>query len=115
MIMNKTQQTITNGRAAAAVLAAGAGSFAMGLFTTLKAVSKTIKGFYVFYFPTGELSGISSLAVLTWLTVWIVLHTSWKDRQIHFGKVFLITLVLIALGLLGTFPPFFAMFKVFRG
>lgn len=113
--MNKTEQTITNGRASAAVLAAGVGSFAMGLFTTLKAVSKTIKGFYVFYFPTGELSGISTLAVLTWLIAWVALHTSWKDHQVHFRKVFVITLVLIALGLLGTFPPFFEMFKVFRG
>ncbi len=113
--MNDAEHAITNGRAAAAVLAAGVGCFAMGMFTTLKAASKTIKGFYVFHFPTGELSGISTLAVLVWLIFWVAMHMSWKDRQKDFRKIFIVTLVLVGLGLVGTFPPFFEMFKVLRG
>jgi len=40
---------------------------------------------------------------------------SLKDRQVNFGKILIMTLVLVGLALLGTFPPFFEMFKAFRG
>ena len=43
---------------------------------------------------------------------WLILHQLWKQRQVPFPWVLVVTLLLIALGLLGTFPPFA---KVFGG
>jgi hypothetical protein len=34
----------------------------------------------------------------------------WKDKEMEFGKVFTVTLILIALGFLFTFPPIFELF-----
>jgi len=37
-----------------------------------------------------------------------VLHSLWKHQHVNFSRVFMVTLMLIACGLLGTFPVFFA-------
>ena len=108
--MREKESAMTNGAAAAAVLGAGLGSFALGLLTTLAVVTKPIKHALSFYGPTGPLSGKSTVSVLAWLVAWAVLHRLWKHRQMNFGKVFLATLILIALGFLGTFPTFFEAF-----
>ncbi|MGH8071841.1 MAG: hypothetical protein ACRERE_42715 [Candidatus Entotheonellia bacterium] len=100
----------TNGAAAAAILAAGMGSFMLGLLTTLAAASKPLGNILAFYGPTGPLSGKTTVAVLIWLAAWVLLHRTWKDRQVNFGPVFIGTLILIALALLGTFPLFFEAF-----
>jgi len=40
-----------------------------------------------------------------WLISWVVLHNRWKARDIAPGRVGAVTLILIVLGVLGTFPP----------
>jgi hypothetical protein len=45
------------------------------------------------------------LATIVWLIAWAVLHNRWKAREIAPGRVGAVTLILIALGVLGTFPP----------
>jgi hypothetical protein len=45
------------------------------------------------------------LATIVWLMAWAVLHNRWKARDIAPGRVGAVTLILIALGVLGTFPP----------
>ncbi|HXH12169.1 MAG TPA: hypothetical protein VNP04_20685 [Alphaproteobacteria bacterium] len=100
----------TNGAAAAAILAAGIGSFILGLLTTLAAASEAIGKVLAFYSPVGPLSGKTSVAVVIWLAVWGLLHRTWKNRQVNFGPVFIGTLILIALAFLGTFPPVFEAF-----
>ena len=82
----------------------------MGLFTCLAQALAPLSGALVFYDPAGSLSGKTTLAVVAWLAAWAILHRLWKREQVDFGKVFVATLVLIALGLLGTFPPFFHLF-----
>jgi hypothetical protein len=57
------------------------------------------------YAPAGGVSGRTTFAVATWLIAWGVLHSRWKDRQIETKGVYALTLLLIALGILGTFPP----------
>lgn len=106
-----TQETaLTNGPAAAAILASGIGSLALGLFTTLAQAVVPVKNVLTFYSPAGPLSGKTTVAVVIWLVAWAVLHSQWKDRHVHFSRVFTIALVMIALGLLGTFPVFFEQF-----
>jgi len=105
----RQQKALTNGPAAAAILASGVGSLALGLFTCLTQALASLNGALSFYGPAGSLSGETTLAVVAWLAAWAILHRLWIRQQVDFGKVFVATLILIALGLLGTFPPFFHM------
>ena len=109
-MMQQQASAATNGAAAAAIFAAGIGSFVLGLLTTLAAASRPFSNILAFYGPTGSLSGKTTVAVLIWLAVWVLLHRTWKDRQVNFGPVFIGTLILFALALLGTFPLFFEAF-----
>ena len=101
---------MTNGPAAAAVLASGIGCLALGVFTCLTQALASVNDALSFYDPAGSLSRKTTLAVVAWLGAWAILHYLWKREQVDFGKVFVATLILIALGLLGTFPPFFQVF-----
>lgn len=104
------KETLPNGPAAAAILASGIGSMALGLFTTLAEASVAVKTTLNFYNPAGPLSGKTTVAVIVWLVAWRILHGLWKSEEVKFRKVFTAALILIGLGLLGTFPPFFEAF-----
>jgi hypothetical protein len=104
------QNDLTNGPAAAAFLAAGIGSLALGLFVILAEALNSVKNALNFYNPVGPLSGKTTVAIAVWLAAWIILHSSWKNKQVNFAGVFTVSLILIILGLLGTFPPFFDLF-----
>jgi hypothetical protein len=107
--MAKTE-TLNNGPAAAAILASGIGSLALGLLTTLAAANVAVSNFLNFYGPVGPLSGKTTAAVVIWLVVWVIFHGVWKNQQVEFTKVFIATLIMIILGLLSTFPLFFDLF-----
>ncbi|MGE5551368.1 MAG: hypothetical protein ACM3ZC_12685 [Bacteroidota bacterium] len=104
-------KSVKYGKASAAILSAGVGSFLLGLFALFAEVSKAVKGFFEFYPPGGCLSGISTLAVLGWLFSWVILYFAWRNRDVRFDRVFIITVALIGLGLLFMFPPFAKVFK----
>ena len=92
-----------NGSGLAAVLAAGIGSFAMGAF-----VLANEAGLFVapsLYPPAGGLSGRSTFAVLVWLGAWGVLHARWRGRDLSTSAILGWALLLIAVGLVATFPP----------
>jgi len=97
---------IDNGVASAALIGAGIGCFALGLLTLLTEVNSTIENALDFYAPTGPVSGITTLAVVVWLVAWVAMHLLWKNRRIDFRKVYIVVLVLVALGVLGCFPFF---------
>jgi len=105
-----------NGPAAAAILAAAIGSFTIGLFVTLAEMSGDIKSFldfsknYGIGSGVGPLSGKVILGVLAFGISWAVLGTTWKDRELNFGRIFTISLVVLALGFALTFPPIFELF-----
>ena len=61
------------------------------------------------YDPAGGVTGRTTLATIVWLMTWGVLHNRWKTREIAPGGVGVVTLILIALGVLGTFPPVWAL------
>ena len=46
---------------------------------------------------------------IVWLIAWVVLHNRWKARAIAPGRVGAVTQILIALGVLGTFQPFWGL------
>jgi hypothetical protein len=98
------------GPIAAAILAAGIGSFALGLFTTLAEASEGFKEFLNFYDPVGPLSGKTIGAVAVWLLAWAVLHLAYRNQAVESRRELAVSLILIGLGLLGTFPIFFRAF-----
>lgn len=97
-----------NGAALAAFLSAGIGAFAMGFFVLANEAG--IFAAPALYGPAGGLSGRTTFATAAWLVAWFVLHRLWRERQLAPGRVNAATLVLIALGLVGTFPPVWAFF-----
>ena len=50
------------------------------------------------------------MAVLVWLVAWAVLHLVLRNRPYETRRALVISLVLIGLGVLGTFPLFFQAF-----
>ena len=105
------RESLTNGPAAAAILASGIGSLTLGLLTTVAQAVALIRNALNFYDPAGPLSGKTTMSVVIWLVAWALFHGLWKNQQKDFSKVFIVTLCMIALGLLGTFPPFFEAFS----
>jgi hypothetical protein len=98
------------GPVAAAIIAGGVGALAVGLLTTLAEASTSIRTFLNFYTPVGPLSGKTIGGVLIWLVSWVVLYLVYRDKPFETRKALTVALVLIGLGLLGTFPIFFQAF-----
>jgi hypothetical protein len=94
----------------AAIIAGGVGTFALGLLTTLAEVSARFKEAIVLNDRVGPLSGKTTFAVAIWLVAWGILHFALRGRSFQVAKALPIAVVLIVLGLLGTFPPIFELF-----
>ena len=96
-----------NGAALAAFLASGIGAFAVGFFVILNEAgvftAPTLFG------PAGGVSGRTSFAVAVWLIAWGILHRKWAGERIHGSGPWTLALVLIALGVIATFPPVWAL------
>jgi len=110
--MNATQDTKPQSLApaAAALVAGGIGAMALGLLTVLAEASTPINDALKFYAPAGPLSGKTTVAAIVWLASWGILRTVWNKKEVDFRKVTTVAFILLALGLIGTFPPFFLLF-----
>jgi len=108
--MAEKTKSMPNGAAAAAFVASGIGCLMIGLLTTLAEASAGIKAALNLYNPVGPLSGKTIGGVVVWLIAWIVLHYMWKDKEVDLRRMYIVTLVLLAIGFLLTFPPIFAAF-----
>jgi hypothetical protein len=98
------------GKALAAMVAAGIGSAAVGVLTTLAEISPGLKNVLNFYDPVGPLSGKTTVAVIVWLTAWYALARRWNARPLVMTWALVATFVLIGVGVVGTFPLFFELF-----
>jgi hypothetical protein len=98
------------GGAWAAILSAAIGCAAFGVATDLAETSKPISKFLNFYSPTGDLSGKSTVGIVTWLLAWAILHVLWNGRNIQrTGTIAVISVIFLLLGLISIFPPFMEM------
>lgn len=95
------------GPAAAVLLAAGLASFVLGLLTTLTAVSSSVSSALTLRESVGDLSGVSTASIGVFFVAWGVMAIVWRRADPPLMWVAAITAVLVGLGLLGTFPPFF--------
>lgn len=98
------------GPISAAIISAGVGATALGVLTTLAEASTDVEEALAWSDDVGPLSGKSTLAVVVWLVAWAALYAGLRDRPYETVRALVIGLVLLALGLLGTFPPFFQLF-----
>jgi hypothetical protein len=94
-----------NGPGAAAIISAGIGSFAVAILAIAADKSALVKNLFVFYKPTGVLSGETTVAILLWLAAWAILEWRWRKRNVSLSRINVIALVLLGLSLLLTFPP----------
>jgi hypothetical protein len=99
-----------NGGIAAAIIAAGVACAVLGLLVVGAAASGLVAQWLTFYEPTGPLSGKAIVSVVVYLVVWPNLHYRLRDKQVDLYKAFMITVVLVAIGVVGTFPPVYQSF-----
>jgi hypothetical protein len=99
-------ELLPNGPGAAAILAAGVGSLAIGVFAFAADVSPYLKNAFSFWSPSGPLSGVSFSAVFVWLIVWLLLARRWAAREVDLMRANVAAFVMLIAGLLLTFPPF---------
>src|SRR5438093_10814499 len=99
------------GPVAAAFLAAGVGSFVLGLLTTIAEASTTFADKLNWYNPVGPLSGKTLISVIAFVVSWLVLHLVLRLKEPSERLVFSLTGLLVASGFLLTFPKFFDLFK----
>lgn len=104
------QEDRPNGPVAAALIAGGLGAATIGLMTTLAEASTGIKNALNWYNPVGPLIGKSLVGVIVFFISWLVLHLIFRGKNVNFARATTVALVLLGLGLLGTFPPFFESF-----
>ena len=107
-----TYQDKPEGPIAAAILAGGVGCLAMGVLTTLSEASTGFNTWLNWSDPVGPLSGKTTLTVIIWLVAWAGLHLAYRRSAYETRRALTIALVLIALGVLGTFPTFFPSLRL---
>ena len=98
------------GPIAAAIIAGGIGAAALGFFTTLAEASEGAKNWLQWSDAVGPLSGKVLMALLVWLVAWALLYLALRNKPYETRRALTIALVLIGLGVLGTFPLFFQAF-----
>ncbi len=50
------------------------------------------------------------MAIVIWLVVWIILAKMWSLKEVDFRRITTVSVVLVLLGFLLTFPPVFQAF-----
>ena len=103
-------EDLPNGPVIAVLIAGGLGSAVIGLMTVLAEASEPIKNALNWWNPAGPLTGKSLSGALTFFVAWGILHVLFHGKEVNFNRAATIALLLLAFGLLGTFPPFFGLF-----
>lgn len=103
--------TKPNGPVAAVMLATGIGVLVLGILTTLNEASAGLHEFLEFSDRVGPLSGVTDLAATAFLVSWGGLHMALRDRDLPWRPVITALIVLVAIGLVFTYPPFFKLFE----
>lgn len=81
----------------------------MGVVTVLCEASASVKQALDLYAPAGPLTGKVLATVAGWLLAWAGLHAAWRGRNVLLGAATAVTLVLVAVAFVATFPPVFQL------
>jgi hypothetical protein len=101
---------LPNGPVAAALLAGGLGAATIGVMTVLATASAPIKNALNWWNPAGPLTGLALTGVIVFLVGWLALHLAVRGKNVSFARFATVAFILLAVGLIGTFPPFFDLF-----
>ena len=96
---------LPNGPGAAAILAAGVGSLALGVLGVAGDGAPTLGPFLSLWPPSGPLSGVTTGAITVWLAAWFFLDRLWRRRDVDLALVNAAAFLMLGAGLLLTFPP----------
>ena len=99
-----------NGPVAAALLAGGIGAAVTGLMTALAEASAAIRTSLNWYNPAGPLSGKTGVGVIAFFLAWLLLHMAMRGKEVNFSRAATWAFILLAIGLILTFPPVFELF-----
>jgi len=99
-------QSLPTGPGAAAILAAGIGSLVLGLCAFAADAEPSVGHAFVFWVPTGALSGVTTTAIIAWLGSWLGLSRRWRARDVSLVRVNVAAFAMLLVALLLTFPPF---------
>jgi hypothetical protein len=105
-----TEAPKANGPALAAILAAGIGCAVLGVVTTIATANADFRTSLALYKPAGPLSGKIAVEVIAYLASWAIAAFAMRGKTYNAAPFFVATFVLIAIGVLGTFPIFFDLF-----
>jgi hypothetical protein len=105
MVEPDAPHTLPNGAGAAAFVAAGLGCLALGVFALASDALAWAHRAFNIWAPSGPLSGVSTAAVAVWLAGWLILDRRWRGRDVDLRRAGLAAFVMLAAGLLLTFPP----------
>ncbi len=112
---DKAQETVVSAldrEVGAAFIASGIGTLVLGLaivITEMKA-GAAIKTALIWSGPVGPLSGKTGVAVIAFVVSWIGLHFAFKNKAVSLTTAFTVTIILLVIGLLLSFPPIFDLF-----
>jgi hypothetical protein len=98
------------GPVAAVFIAAGVASLVLGVLTTLSEASESIASALEWSKAVGSLSGKSIITTVVFFGAWAILTAVWRGKSPAPRRVFWIAGILVAVGLLMTFPIFFELF-----
>lgn len=101
-----------SGPAFAAVLGAALAFAVLGAVTTLAEVFDGFGSWLAFSSRVGLLSGESIIAIAVYFVSWAGLGLFWRRSDPPLLPVAVVSALLVAVGLVGTFPPFFRLFGV---
>ncbi len=98
------------GQVAAVFLAAGIGALVLGILTTLAEANESFKSWLEWSTSVGSLSGKTIIEVIVFVVAWAVLGIGLRGKSPKPTSIFTLTAVLVAVGLVLTFPTFFQAF-----
>jgi hypothetical protein len=99
-----------SGPAAAVVLSAALGCLTLGVLSVLTAAKEGASDALTLSERVGDISGITTASAAVFFASWAVLAVAWRRADPPLVRIAAAAGLLIALGLLGTFPPFFNLF-----
>ena len=99
------------GPVAAVLIAAGIGALVLAILTVWAEASVGFKDSLAYSDRVGPLAGKTIWAAVAFFVTWGVLTLAFRGRRVDLRKATVVSLILIGLGYLGTFSPFFRMFE----
>ena len=100
-----------DGPVAAVLIAAGIGALVLGILTVWAEASESFAESLAYNDRVGPLSGKTIWATVAFLVSWVGLTLALRRRRVDLMKATVVSVVLLGLGYLGTFSPFFRMFE----